>query len=136
VEPRDPGARLLVRVRALEGSAVGRVPARVRVTTARPALVQAGDSVTFKARLLPPPEAAQPGGYDFARDAYFQGIGAVGSILGPLALAPGPEPPLGLRLWAAIDRARIDMTLAHCAGDRRDRRARWRQPLSPASAAW
>jgi competence protein ComEC len=111
VEPRDPGARLLVRVRALEGTAVERVPARVRVTTARPTFVQAGDSVTFKARLLPPPEAAQPGGYDFARDAYFQGIGAVGSILGPLALAPGPEPPLRLRLWAAIDRARIDMTL-------------------------
>jgi competence protein ComEC len=63
-------------------------------------------------RLLPPPEAARPGGYDFARDAYFKGIGAVGSVSGRLArIEPPPSPPgFSLRLAAAVDRARNVLT--------------------------
>ena len=43
---------------------------------------------TLKARLLPPSRAALPGGYDFARDAFFAGVGAVGSTLGAIRLLP------------------------------------------------
>jgi competence protein ComEC len=51
--------------------------------------------------LLPTPEAARPGGYDFARDAYFQGIGAVGSLVGAITVREPPAPPpLRLRLAA------------------------------------
>src|SRR6185312_9152422 len=61
----------------------------------------------LKARLLPPPRAAAPGGYDFARDAFFARIGAVGNVLGVIAAARPPAPaPLSLRTYAAIDRAR------------------------------
>src|SRR3712207_8326798 len=42
--------------------------------------VKPGDFVAAQGRFLPLPEAARPGGYDFARDAYFNGIGAVGSL--------------------------------------------------------
>src|SRR5690242_16736858 len=41
-----------------------------------------GARVSVKARLAPPPPMALPGTYDFARDAWFQGIGAVGKALG------------------------------------------------------
>ena len=56
--------------------------------------------VEFKARLSPPLEPLRPGGYDFARNLYFQGIGASGFVLGRIRTV---EPPLlpGLRLRAA-----------------------------------
>ena len=46
-----------------------------------------------------------PGGYDFARDAYFKGIGAVGSILGQVRTAPPPatKPDSVSRLAARVD---------------------------------
>jgi competence protein ComEC len=63
--------------------------------------------VSATARLLPPPEAAWPGGYDFARDSYFRGIGAVGSLVGRVQQRAPPEPPpWGLRVAAAVDDAR------------------------------
>jgi competence protein ComEC len=79
----------------------------VRLTTRETPRVEAGDFVAVTARLLPPARAALPGGYDFARDAYFARLGAVGSVLGRIEAADAPSPPgLGLRLMAAVDRAR------------------------------
>jgi competence protein ComEC len=48
-----------------------------------------------------------PGGYDFSRDAYFAGVGAVGSTLGAISVLPPPhEASWRQRFFAAIDRAR------------------------------
>jgi competence protein ComEC len=44
--------------------------------------IVAGDWVRLRARLMPPPRAALPGGYDFSRRAWFDRIGAVGTALG------------------------------------------------------
>ena len=54
-------------------------PRRVRVSvrTSAPALVS-GDRVSMRAILTPPPLPVLPGGYDFARSAWFQSIGALG----------------------------------------------------------
>jgi competence protein ComEC len=53
----------------------------------------------------------RPGGYDFARDAYFRGIGAVGSLVGKVEVG-APAQPLSwsLRLAAGIDAARNAFT--------------------------
>lgn len=48
--------------------------------------------------------------FDFSRDAYFEKIGAVGSISGQPALAPDMAAPLIARLNATIDRARNRLT--------------------------
>ena len=48
--------------------------------------------VQLKARLAPPPPMALPGTYDFARDAWFNRIGAVGKALGPLNLMQAAHP--------------------------------------------
>lgn len=40
--------------------------------------VRVGDRIITDAVIMPPPSAATPGGYDFARQAYFQGIGGTG----------------------------------------------------------
>jgi competence protein ComEC len=47
---------------------------------------QSGAVISLRARLMPPAGPALPGGYDFARRAWFQGIGATGSALGQVAL--------------------------------------------------
>src|SRR5687768_1357869 len=46
-----------------------------------------GSYVELKARLNTPLAPLRPGGYDFARDLYFQGIGAVGFVLGSIKIA-------------------------------------------------
>ena len=54
---------------------------------------------------------AWPGGYDFARDAYYKGIGAVGSMVGPVRrLDPPPQPDWSLWLAARVDEARNALT--------------------------
>ena len=56
--------------------------------------------------------AALPGGYDFARDAFFAGVGAVGSTLGPIQHLPAPrEATWSQRFYAAIDQARNRLAL-------------------------
>ena len=54
-------------------------PRRVRIRVMKGAdAFRPGDRVAMRAELNPPPWAAAPGSYDFARNAWFQGIGAVG----------------------------------------------------------
>jgi competence protein ComEC len=108
IDMRPVGARLILRVEDAGDMPASVAPRRVRVTTrSKPADVAAGDYVALTARLLPPSHASLPGGYDFARDAYFAGVGAVGSTLGAISPAPSPvDAPLSLRLGASIDHAR------------------------------
>src|SRR5271154_2984736 len=86
VDLRTVGARMVIGVASADGMPREKVPRRVRVTMRKTPDVAAGDYVELKARLLPPSRAALPGGYDFARDAFFAGVGAVGSTLGPIRL--------------------------------------------------
>ena len=104
---RRQGARFLLRVAASDGLDVDKTPYRVRLTTRRTPDVEAGAFVELKARLLPPSRAVTPGGYDFARDAWFARIGAVGNVLGRIEPAVAPDlPDPWLRAGMAIDRAR------------------------------
>jgi competence protein ComEC len=48
--------------------------------------IRAGAVVLTRARLMPPAGPTLPGGYDFARRAWFAGIGATGSALGPVVV--------------------------------------------------
>ena len=82
IDHRREGARLVLRVVSMERTDAGATPYRVRLTTRRPVDLAPGALVGLKARLLPPARAALPGGYDFARDAYFARIGGVGNVLG------------------------------------------------------
>src|SRR5271167_3792656 len=112
VDLRPVGARMVIGVVGADGMPQEKVPRRVRVTTRNTPDVAAGDYVALKARLLPPSRAALPGGYDFARDAFFAGVGAVGSTLGPIRLLPPPgDASLSQRFYAAIDQARNRLTL-------------------------
>jgi len=107
VDIRPVGARLVLGVVDAGNMPAGLAPHRVRVTTRSTPNIAAGDYVALTARLLPPARAVVPGGYDFSRDAYFAGVGAVGSTLGAISVLPPPhEASWRQRFFAAIDRAR------------------------------
>ena len=107
VDLRRAGARFTLRLTSAEYLDNSSMPFRVRLTTNRAPDFEAGAHISLKARLMPPSRAALPGGYDFARDAYFMRIGGVGNALGRIEMLEPPEPaPLALRLSAAVDRFR------------------------------
>ncbi len=104
---RRVGARMVLRVDEAGDMPTPIAPRRVRVTMRKTPDAAAGDYVALTARLLPPAHAVLPGGYDFARDAFFSGVGAVGSTYGAVVKAPPSQSaPLSVRVYAAIDRLR------------------------------
>lgn len=110
VDDRGAGGRMLIRVASIEGLAPDATPARVRVTTKARAPVEAGAVVRATMRLLPPARASEPGGYDFSRDAFFAGLGAVGSVMGPIETLAPLDVGWRARAMAAVDRARNRLT--------------------------
>lgn len=60
----------------------GARPTRVRVRGRDETPVRVGARVALDAQLMPPPQPSAPGAFDFARHAWFQGLGAIGSARG------------------------------------------------------
>jgi len=112
IDFRPVGARLVLGVVDHGDMPADLAPRRVRLTTRKAPAISAGDYVALQARLLPPSRAELPGGYDFARDAYFSGVGAVGSTLGGINVLPAPvDATWRQKLGAAIDHARNRLAL-------------------------
>lgn len=112
VQERGPrGLRLLMRPLVIDPPPREGLPPRLRVTLrARAPLPRPGDGLTARARLMPPPLSALPGGYDFARLAWFSGIGATGFVLGRAEVwREAPPPDFALALQAAIAGLRLDV---------------------------
>src|SRR5262245_61920471 len=109
IEPRaTKGQRLTIRVTAMERHVAHAWPARVRVrTVAENKALKPGDPVRLRATLNPPPGPSLPGDHDFARAAWFQGLGAVGYAVAAAEIdANAARPPLTLRLAAAVAQVR------------------------------
>jgi competence protein ComEC len=86
---------------------------RVNVDAAKaPAALEAGATVRLRGYLMPPAPAAVPGAYDFARAAWFQGIGGTGRVTVVRLVAPAGE-----QGW----RARLAGTRQRLADHIRDR---------------
>jgi len=89
----------------LSNVAPERVPHRVRVALHgdwMPVEPLPGARMMTTAHLSPPPDPAEPGGYDFRRSAWFAGLGAVGYARVPLLIAEEPAPgDWRTRLFAA-----------------------------------
>jgi competence protein ComEC len=77
------------------------LPPRIRVTVSQkdaPDGPGAGAIVRLRARLTPPMAMTLPGDYDFARDAWFKGIGGTGRALGQVEVLR-PASTSGLDAW-------------------------------------
>jgi competence protein ComEC len=100
-EERERSDRVVVRVARMSGTRLVENLERVRVSVRKGTAPAVGTFIEFKARLSPPLEPLRPGGYDFARDMYFQRIGASGFVLGSVRTIEAPHAP-GLRLRFAM----------------------------------
>ncbi|MEZ5669211.1 MAG: ComEC/Rec2 family competence protein [Alphaproteobacteria bacterium] len=88
IEPRDGGrVRVVVERPALSTPETDPLPPRVRISLRSPeAMPSPGATLSASAVLQPPPPPLAPGAYDFQRQSYFDGIGAVGFVLGRAAI--------------------------------------------------
>jgi competence protein ComEC len=106
-EERERSDRLTVRVERISGPRLSEQLARVRVSVRKGTAPAVGSFVEFTARLSPPLQPLRPDGYDFARDMYFQRIGASGFVVGSIRTAEAPRPPtLWLRYASILDAMR------------------------------
>ncbi|QPF94852.1 ComEC/Rec2 family competence protein [Bradyrhizobium commune] len=99
---RERTDRFVLRVTAMEAQRSDVKLERVRLSVRKGTAPEVGSFVQLKARLMPPLSPLRPGSYDFARDMFFQGIGASGFAMGAITASAPPEVG-GLRLhYAAI----------------------------------
>ncbi len=102
-EERERSDRIVIRVHTMSGARPDIKLERVRVSVRKGTAPPVASFVELRARLNPPLSPLRPGGYDFARDHYFQQLGATGFVLGAIKQVKPPEPPgLWLRYTAAI----------------------------------
>ena len=102
VEPRPPrGARVTI-----DASKVGEIADEKRPRTVRVRVlsndvrIEAGDRIELTAVLTPPAKPAMPGGFDFARSAWFEGLGAVGYSMKRPVIAPRGSPETFGAWWS------------------------------------
>ncbi len=82
--------RFVLRVDRIDGNRIDDKPQRVRLSVKRGLAPPAGSFVEVKAMLDPPLQPLAPGSYDFARDLYFQQIGASGFVRGAVNVITPP----------------------------------------------
>ncbi|WP_119273896.1 ComEC/Rec2 family competence protein [Taklimakanibacter deserti] len=95
----------ILRIVELTGKGVTRIPARARVTMTGATPLRPGQMITAKAQLFPLPTPVVPGGYDYGRGLWFDGIGATGRLYGEVAMA-GTDPSWRLRFRAGLEALR------------------------------
>lgn len=93
-------------VRVTVESATAGLPPRVRFSLPaeqRPPGLAKGAVVKARVRLAPPPAMALPGTHDFARDAWFKGLGGVGRAIGKVEVVTLRAPYGVERVRASLD---------------------------------
>jgi len=115
------GWRLTLEASRIDRQSPAEKPERVRISVASvpEAGIAVGDQVRLLAILMPPPAPAAPGAFDFARQAWFERLGAVGFAVGTAEVLPdeaawGPRVTLG-RVRQALS-ARIRDALPGTSG--------------------
>lgn len=115
--PSQTGPRLLIAPTAISHLTTDQLPLRVRIVMPTQEIATPGAAIRVMALLDPPPSPAAPGAYDFARDAWFTGEGAVGLARSSPQLIEAPRAPWRLRLamatnafrWRTAQRLTADM---------------------------
>ena len=110
VDVAGPGSggkgRLLIAPYRISGLDADQLPAEARISVPPDAVIGPGEAVRLRAVIGPPPEPASPGAYDFARDSYFQRVGAVGFSLTEPMIIEGPKPSWPLAVLLQVNQSR------------------------------
>ncbi|MHB8530956.1 MAG: ComEC/Rec2 family competence protein, partial [Caulobacteraceae bacterium] len=108
--PSERGERLLIAPVRISRLVPAMTPHLIRIVLATPGGPEAapspGQAIRLTTLLDPPPGPAAPGAYDFARDAWFEGIGGVGLAMEAPQLVSLAPPPWRLRLEMGINSIR------------------------------
>jgi competence protein ComEC len=99
-QPAEDRIRLVLATREPGSGRAIKVRVNVPLKQASPSMVE-GALVRLEARLMPPSPPMLPGGYDFARSAWFEGLAATGSAQGEIATV---EPGEGASALASLQR--------------------------------
>lgn len=117
VEPQP--ARGRTRLLVADSAELGEgMTARIGLRGDLPAGVAPGAVVRVRASLTPPPGPNIPGGYHFARRAWFDGIGAVGYALSGVEIVRAAPPLSGAAARFSAFRARLTKRLQDGVGGR------------------
>ncbi|MBF0267074.1 MAG: ComEC/Rec2 family competence protein [Alphaproteobacteria bacterium] len=114
VEPLEhDGARVILERLSFENRTIQAVPQRIRLRLPLKApLIAPGDRIRLYASLMPPTGPVIPGGFDFARQAWFQRLGAIGYGMGQVEILDGVDDEAGFidGLAKSIARLRLHIT--------------------------
>jgi len=107
-QPARERIRLIVATREATVDGTGGKAIKLRINVpieqAQP-VMQRGAVLRMTARLMPPAAPLVPGGYDFARTAWFQGLAATGSAVGEVEVIKPPPPG-----WGGIAQVQRDLS--------------------------
>jgi competence protein ComEC len=97
VSARGKRRELVVAPTGIAGVDPIELPRRLRLSAQeRHGAPRPGDVINAKVRLQPVPGPIIPGGFDFGRQLFFEGIGGTGRVTAPISFA---EAPLPWTLW-------------------------------------
>lgn len=125
-QPAQKRARLTLAIREADRGAALKVRVNVDEDDLYPS-VSEGSIIKLRARLMPPAPPMFPGGYNFARRAWFDGLAATGSAIGQVEVIDGDPAQSGLanvqRRLASHVRSQLDgsagaIAAAFASGDR------------------
>ncbi|MGV2496401.1 ComEC/Rec2 family competence protein [Pelagerythrobacter aerophilus] len=125
-QPAEDRLRLVLAYRDAEAGLARKVRVNVPLAADREGLAE-GAIVRLRTRLMPPSPPMLPGGYDFARTAWFQGLSATGSLIGEVEVVQSGRDASSLagvqRALAAHVRERLSgspgtIAAAFASGDR------------------
>ncbi|WP_255551985.1 ComEC/Rec2 family competence protein [Erythrobacter crassostreae] len=131
-QPAQERTRLTLAIRDAEAGVARKIRINVplekmeEAQIAGPLLVE-GAVIKARVRLMPPASPMLPGSYDFARAAWFKGLAATGSVIGPIEIVePAPQSsglPAVQRVLSSHVRERVDgsagtIAAAFASGDR------------------
>ncbi len=125
-QPAQDRVRLTLAIRDAEAGIARKVRLNVPVAQAHPDMAE-GAVLRVRARLMPPAPPMLPGGYDFGRRAWFDGLAATGSTIGAVEVLDPAPPATGLaklqRTLAAHVRSQVPgsagtIAAAFASGDR------------------
>ena len=125
-QPAEGRVRLTLAYRDAETATARKIRVNVAPDLLPPGAAE-GARVRLRARLMPPGSPLVPGAYDFARTAWFAGLAATGSAIGPVeTLEPAPTGGTIARAQRALSahvRSRMEgsegaIAAAFASGDR------------------
>ncbi len=120
-QPARRGVRLVLHVHAIDGVAAEHTPKTVRVTHISSLKTEPGRFVRCWTVLRPPPAPVIAGDYDFARQAWYSRLGAVGYVQGRCrggVLGRPDDIADRLRLRISEGRRNLALHVADAAGER------------------